>query len=1569
ISGGVVTGFTITNGGAGYTAAPNVLFNGTNSYSTSHGIRHLSTGAVTISNNNIGSITAIGTNSYSHCFESIVISGNASTIILTNNLIGSLTTANSIQTSSTATASLIKQDLRGIYINSSVNTSTISGNTISNLTNSYLGSSVSRLDGIYTSGGSNTIQNNIINNLSADGASVLVKGIQQGGTSSGTIQTLTGNTVYNLYNNSGSGNVIVSGIQFSGSTSTSNNVSQNFVHTLSVVSTNTSSEIDGIVLGGGVVTCANNIINLGIGITTGYKIYGIYDNCSGIIANNSNIFFNSIYITGSVSAGATSSTAALWNSNNTLIRNYKNNILMNLRSGGSGGVHYAIRSAGTNGLTINYNDYYVSGSGILGNISGADKSTLALWQTATGQDAQSLDLDPLFANAGGISVVDYMINATLNGTTIGAVTTDYAGITRGAIPKMGALESNSFVWKGSTSTDFATASNWIGGVIPLSGANIIFDASPANNCVLDQNRTVNNITNAQSTYKLVANGFQLKINGSLIFSNGAQIDATAASSEVAFAGSAAQNIPAGSFFSNTIDSLKINNANGLTLNGDLTINNGIALNVGNFAIGPNTLTFNGIVTAMNGSVTGGSSTNMIIGGSGGSISMPNFTLNNLTINRASGVNLYGDLNLVGTLSLTSGTLTVGPNTLTISGNSPTRTTGNVDVSNSSANLVFNNVAAMVLPASIFSGSINNLAINGAGGITIGDDLVINGILNLANVNPSGTKGLLDMWNGSAMKTITMNSSATTIGLGDVTGIIKRTTFIPNVCYSFGNQYTCMTFSSSGTVPTEIDLKINIGTAPSWKTDAIQRYYDILRVGGTSSNLVTLSLHYLDSELNSNPESNLVTWDFHPSIPKLEEHGKATNSSTDNWIMISNRSVTYFDGTYDTHPWTISNSITPDFTWQGSSSSDWTDQNNWSGNICPISTSDVTIPDASTTLNDPILPASTSIKTLTLSNGAILNGGTSTTLTVTGSSGAWYNDGGVFVPGTSTLVFTHTNATISGINSFNNLTINTGAALTTEPSSVTKIAGTMTNNGLWHTVVSGQTTVEYNGADQTIVVPNPATNRYCNLVLSGSGIKTLPSSAMTITCDLKISGTASAVGKANININGSLIIESGATFETGAFNHNIAGNLTNDGTFTATSGSTLTMCGSNSAQFIEGASSLTTLHNLNVNNSFTSGGVSITVPTTITNTLTLTSKPVYTYLDKPFTLAAGSSVSPDGGSVSSFVDGPLLKEGATAFIFPLGNGTRWARLGIGTPTASTTFRAQYFASADTNTSYMSQIVIPVLQNVSTQEYWKLDRTLGTGNAAVTLYWEDAAWSGINDCANLRIAHRNTVDSTWENNNDAVTTTGSCTGATSGSITTDAVVTSFSPFTFGSLSSAINPLPVEMMNFNAECLNNHTKLLWQTASEMNNDYFEIEQSENSEDWQSIGKVKGNGNSNTIINYSFIDEISNNITTYYRLKQVDFDGKFNYSKIVFSKCNEKEISILVLPNPTNDYVKINLSENRKGMSFQLYSGNGRQLKESKIESVETFIDLRNFSSATYYLKVIDEKQEVKVFKIIKY
>jgi len=1177
LTNGVVTSITLNSGGAGYTSVPSVSFDGA-TYSTSHGMIQNSNGTVNITNNNIGSITTVGSSTYSHGFESVYVRGVTGTTTFTNNLIGSLTTANSIYVSSSAATSTQKQDIFGLF-SSSIGSCIMIGNTIANLTNAYSGTNQgSKCRGIQTISGSNTIQNNIVRNITSASAqsgtrsSAMVVGISQSSTTTGTTQTLSGNIVYDLLNTHATAIVDIYGIYYSGPTSGNNTIFGNFIHSLNLSSSAITCEMDGIVLFGGLNNTSNNIINLGSGVTNGYKINGIWDESGA--TNNNSIFFNSIYIGGTVSSGTTSITAALYNKNNTSTRNYKDNILFNARSGGSTGKHYAILLAGTASLTINYNDYFVSGSGgILGKIGNFDKSDLTTWKAGTGQDVNSLNINPGYTIAGGTSALNYYTSAALAGLTVSGVTTDYSGLSRSTTPKMGALEDNNFTWQGNTSTDFGTASNWTGGSVPTFGANISFAPSPNNHCLLDQNRTLGNITNAQSFYKLVVNGYQLTINDSIIFTNSAQIDATANSSSVVFAGTAEQIIPSGVFVNNIVDTLCINNPMGVLLDDNFTVDQSLVLANGSFSIRSNTLNIYGSILTTLGTLNGGSSSNILINSSSASTTLPAVELNNLTLNRSNGIHLGGNVLVSDSLILTLGTLTIADNTLNIAGEI-CMTSGLIDASDAAATILFTNTNPITLPAAIFNGNVNNLTINAAGGITATSNFTVNGVLDLQSGNPSIVKGTLDMWDGSEMKTLIMGANAVTIGIGDVTGIVQRNSFVINIPYTFGNQFTTLTLSAGGTLPTSMSVKIVLSASNFyWKADAVHRYYDIIQTGGSSLTKITTNLHYLESELNGALEGSLNLFDFHKTsaIPHMDDHGHSSENTTDNWVSLANLSLTYVAKTsFDSKYWMLGTTTAVDYTWLGAAGTEWNNTANWVGGNIPSSADHVVIPDATTTPNDPDLPDSTSIGSIIIHSAGILNSSVGSKLIITGAAGAWDNLG-IFNAGNSTVVFTNVAATMSDPTDFYNVTVADGAILTLGINNIMRIAGTLSlsNTGKLN-AANNHNTIEYNGtADQTIVFPNGSTSGYHNLILSGSGTKTLPASTMTIAGDFTVAGTDTAIAAAALTIGGNVTIGNASKFITGNYNHSIIGNLENNGILTATTGNTITMNGT-TPQIISGS---------------------------------------------------------------------------------------------------------------------------------------------------------------------------------------------------------------------------------------------------------------------------------------------------------------------------------------------------------------------------------------------------------------
>jgi hypothetical protein len=497
--------------------------------------------------NTIGGISLTGTSTALVTLNGIRYPSSISPAVIRNNKIGD-GISQSIQNVSTVQANFI-----GIRGGSATTTCTISDNIIRNFYNTST-SSGGYLEGIYTPGNSNTIQNNTISDFTNASTAIgtdinsCLFGIDMESTTLG--QTISNNSIYNFSNTAGSAAVSIIGIYYKGPTSGTNTVSNNFIYNLSLSSSSVSAQINGIRINSGTTTYSNNIINLGGSLSTGYIIYGIYE--SGAASNNNSLYFNTVYLGGTPS-GSTSSTYALYNAANTNTRNFRNNILNNARSGGTTGQHYTIYLAGNTGLTIDYNDYVSKDGAFLGRIASTDYTSLdATWRTASGGDVNSVNTDPHFYNAGGTSATNY-ISATgvLNGVSGTGITIDFGGVvTRDVPPFMGAWELNK--WKGTTNTDFNTATNWTGGVVIPSEANLFFNASPSNHCNLGADLTISNITNAQSTYNLVVNGYKLTINGNLNLTNSAKIDAQTTNSTLIFNGSSTQTIPSGAFVSDQV---------------------------------------------------------------------------------------------------------------------------------------------------------------------------------------------------------------------------------------------------------------------------------------------------------------------------------------------------------------------------------------------------------------------------------------------------------------------------------------------------------------------------------------------------------------------------------------------------------------------------------------------------------------------------------------------------------------------------------------------------------------------------------------------------------------------------------------------------------------------------------------------------------------------------------------------------------------------------------------------------------------------------------------------------------
>lgn len=172
----------------------------------------------------------------------------------------------------------------------------------------------------------------------------------------------------------------------------------------------------------------------------------------------------------------------------------------------------------------------------------------------------------------------------------------------------------------------------------------------------------------------------------------------------------------------------------------------------------------------------------------------------------------------------------------------------------------------------------------------------------------------------------------------------------------------------------------------------------------------------------------------------------------------------------------------------------------------------------------------------------------------------------------------------------------------------------------------------------------------------------------------------------------------------------------------------------------------------------------------------------------------------------------------------------------------------------------------------------------------------------------------------------------------------------------------PLPVKLSNFEVACQSNLPQLKWATSTEINNDYFTVERAvglpnEKDLNFIEIAKVQGSGNSNIEQNYSFVDDSyssnKSDLKTYYRLKQTDYDGQFEYFYPVLANCTIDQNEISIYPNPNEG--KFTISGVKKGDVVEVYSQLGIPILHDKVSENALFdVDISALAKGIYFVKV---------------
>ncbi|WP_165851320.1 T9SS type A sorting domain-containing protein [Brumimicrobium aurantiacum] len=190
-----------------------------------------------------------------------------------------------------------------------------------------------------------------------------------------------------------------------------------------------------------------------------------------------------------------------------------------------------------------------------------------------------------------------------------------------------------------------------------------------------------------------------------------------------------------------------------------------------------------------------------------------------------------------------------------------------------------------------------------------------------------------------------------------------------------------------------------------------------------------------------------------------------------------------------------------------------------------------------------------------------------------------------------------------------------------------------------------------------------------------------------------------------------------------------------------------------------------------------------------------------------------------------------------------------------------------------------------------------------------------------------------------------------------------------FTLGSINSVQTPLPVELTEFNVHSNENHVDVIWETASELNADYYIIQKSTDGKIYSQVSEVKANGTTSNVSYYLHEDHRPYSGVSYYRLIQVDYDGKeTTYGPIAIDRVQSQ--SFILVPNPTSGSFRLkNTISTNHTTELEIYNVNGKLMKcltllpdELNVRSI-----LLNAESGVYFVKTFVEGKYNSTLKLV--
>jgi len=308
----------------------------------------------------------------------------------------------------------------------------------------------------------------------------------------------------------------------------------------------------------------------------------------------------------------------------------------------------------------------------------------------------------------------------------------------------------------------------------------------------------------------------------------------------------------------------------------------------------------------------------------------------------------------------------------------------------------------------------------------------------------------------------------------------------------------------------------------------------------------------------------------------------------------------------------------------------------------------------------------------------------------------------------------------------------------------------------------------------------------------------------------------------------------------------------------------------------------------------------------------------------------------GGSVTSFIDGPMKKIGNTDFTFPVGTGGIYAPIGIANGTsemATDQFTAQYLRT-NPQTPFGNQYGASGINHVSYVEYWTLERNiLSTATKLITLDVHPTSFCIVEGSTFV-----SQFDGTfWTNEPSTGSVFTTCNAPyRCGTLTTNDPISNFtlspSIFTLATTDPfATNPLPIKLINFSATKISSGLAVINWDLAECCSKFviFELEKSSDSRNFVLLSSISG---SETNKFYFYNDSRLSKVTSYYRLKMTDTDGSVKYSKVIAIVNEEKGFVITsIAPNPVQHTASLTISAAKQSsVKFKVYDVAGNLVKQ---------------------------------------